>query len=150
MCRYMNEVLQAVKSALTDGMTGRKIVIAVSSADLVNAAERDVIRLIPEKCRKIKAYPGYDVCRYEITINLEVFVRNRPDAISLISDISCEAAYFVNQMSVNIEEDEFIGVKSSRCKAVEFPKEDASTKNKIIGKIHAIIETFEEQEDIAC
>ncbi len=150
MCRYMNEVLQAVKSALEAGMTGRKVVIATSSADSVNSSERDVIRLIPEKCSKIKAYPGYDVCRYEISMNLEAFVRNRPDAVSVMSDISGEAAYCVNQMSVNIEEDEFIGMKSTRCKAVEFPKGDASVKNKITGKIHAAIEIFEEQEDVAC
>ena len=66
MCRYMNEVLQAVKSALEAGMTGRKVVIATSSADSVNSSERDVIRLIRGKCSKIKAYPGYDDCRYEI------------------------------------------------------------------------------------
>ena len=150
MCRYMKEVLQAVKSALEDGMTGRKVVIAVSSADSVNAAERDVIRLIPEKCSKIMHYPGYDVCRYEISMNLEVFVRNRPDAVSVMSDISCEAAYCVHQMLINIEEDEFIGVRSSRCGTIAFPKHEISVKNKIIGKIHVIVETFEEQEDIAC
>ena len=144
MGRFMNEILQTVKTKLESVLTDQKVSICLSDSEIVRSSERDVVRIHAEKSSKIKNYPGFGLCKYEIGLTVEVFIRKREETVSVLSELLGSIENAISQMSVSIGSEEYLGLHGIGCKTLEYPKTIDSVKNKNVAKILASFEIYEE------